>query len=373
MVSNFQGWFATLGDKALNIYQEHEKIAAPTAFLGGVTYDSLTITRIDRLFENLIILLYLVLLGAAIVAYARMERGTLKWNLMKKYDDYLHLAIQFLMGGLLSVYTIFYFRSTTLSRSGLFVLLLVALLLANEFLTDRLLNRNLLVVLYFFVWLSFCVFFVPVMVGHMSDFVFYASSLISLFPALGLLYFIYHPDWLENIGQIVTHSASILLLCFGIFFLYGQNLIPPIPLSMEEGGAYYEITRSNGKFHLTYDRPSFYEFLETSADPFYWTEGEPVYCFVSIFAPTDFQTNVRHEWQRYDAEESAWITTDNLNYEIQGGRRGGYRGYTFKRNVQPGSWRVNVWTMGDRLVGRVSFEIVSKPEGEKLEMITRDV
>jgi len=36
-------------------------------FLSGVTYDSLTLTRIDRLQDNLILLIYLLLLGVLIV------------------------------------------------------------------------------------------------------------------------------------------------------------------------------------------------------------------------------------------------------------------------------------------------------------------
>lgn len=373
MISSLKSWVQTFARRSINIYDEHERVAAPLAFLGGVTYDTLTITRIDRLFENAIIFLYLVLLGAAIVAYGRFERGTLRWSLMRKYDEYIHLGIQFLMGGLLSVYTIFYFRSTTLSPSALFVVLLAGLLLANEFLVNRLLNLNLLVVLYFFVWLSFCVFFVPVMIGHMGPWIFYGSSLIGLVPVAAILYFLYHPDWFENAGRLLEHTASVLALCLLIFVLYAQNLIPPIPLSLEEGGVYYNITRSNGSFHLTYDEPSYYEFFETSADPFYWEPGDTVYCFVSIFAPTDFETTVHHEWQRYDRGESTWVTTDEIAYEIHGGRRGGYRGYTFKKNVRPGQWRVNVKTADNRIIGRVSFEIVRKPEDKTLEMITRDV
>ena len=41
-------------------------------FLSGVTYDTLTLTRIDRLLDNLILLLYLVLLGALIVLTGRL-------------------------------------------------------------------------------------------------------------------------------------------------------------------------------------------------------------------------------------------------------------------------------------------------------------
>jgi len=43
---------------------------------------------------------------------------------------------------------------------------------------------------------------------------------------------------------------------------------------------------------------------------------------------------------------------------VVGGRDNGYRGYTFKRHVQPGRWRVEVRTETGRLLGRIPFELV---------------
>ncbi|MBM4123164.1 MAG: hypothetical protein FJ249_11315, partial [Nitrospira sp.] len=42
-------------------------------FFSGVTYDTLTLTRIDRLLDNLVLLLYLSLLGVLIVLTARAD------------------------------------------------------------------------------------------------------------------------------------------------------------------------------------------------------------------------------------------------------------------------------------------------------------
>jgi hypothetical protein len=42
-------------------------------FLSGVTYDTVTLSRIDRLLDNLVLLLYLVLLGALIVLVGRLS------------------------------------------------------------------------------------------------------------------------------------------------------------------------------------------------------------------------------------------------------------------------------------------------------------
>ena len=44
-------------------------------FFAGVTYDTVTLTRIDRLIDNLILLLYLCLLGVLIVLKGRADLG----------------------------------------------------------------------------------------------------------------------------------------------------------------------------------------------------------------------------------------------------------------------------------------------------------
>ena len=44
----------------------------PVFFFSGVTYDTLTLTRIDRLQDNLLLLIYLLLLGVLIVLIGRL-------------------------------------------------------------------------------------------------------------------------------------------------------------------------------------------------------------------------------------------------------------------------------------------------------------
>ena len=44
----------------------------PVFFFSGVAYDTLTLTRIDRLQDNLLLLIYLLLLGVLIVLTGRL-------------------------------------------------------------------------------------------------------------------------------------------------------------------------------------------------------------------------------------------------------------------------------------------------------------
>jgi hypothetical protein len=97
-------------------------------FFAGVTYDSLTLTRIDRLFDNLILLLYLAVLGVLVILTGRFQLGLIpvtpaitSWNalsLIHRAQPHLAKGLQFLLGGLFSAYAIFYSQSTSFSTTA---------------------------------------------------------------------------------------------------------------------------------------------------------------------------------------------------------------------------------------------------------------
>ena len=175
-------------------------------FFAGVTYDTVTLTRIDRLLDNLIVLLYLSLLGGLIVLTARADLGrtttdatvvpgTVK-SLIARAQPYVPHAIQFLLGGLFSAYTIFYSQSASLTTTAVFFALLVVMLVGNEFLHDRLSNVRLLVSLYALVVFSFFTFFLPVLTGWMNTWVFLLGAGLSAAVTIKVVRLIYRhrPD-----------------------------------------------------------------------------------------------------------------------------------------------------------------------------------
>jgi hypothetical protein len=153
--------------------------------------------------------------------------------------------------------------------------------------------------------------------------------------------------------------------------LYFTNLIPPVPLSLKEAGIYHYVHSKDGSYILRFEQGSWYEFYKDADDDFHYATGDTVFCFAAVFAPTDLDTRIQHHWQMYNEKQDKWLTTDRLNYKISGGRDGGYRGYTFKKNVQPGLWRINVETAREQLLGRISFEIVADSTDYPLEEIIR--
>ena len=341
-------------------------------FFGGVTFDTLTLTRIDRLSDNLILLAYLGLLGALIVMLGRAGRASKAMeaaplpavaNLVERTRPYHPMAIQFLLGGLFSAYAIFYSRSASFTSTAVFFALLIGLLVANEFLHDRVSNFRLMLALYTLAAASFLTFFLPVITGIMSTAMFLAGAMLSAGLAIAIVRLVYKGSLYSRWEPIRSALPSLLVVSTLVAF-YFLNWIPPVPLSMSFGGVYHKVVRAGDVYELTFEQPPWYRFWKRSDDPFRGEEA--AHCFTAIFAPVDLRADIYHHWE-YRAAEGPngrrFVTTDRIRLAIVGGRDGGYRAFTVKQRVAPGEWRVNVETTQGRIIGRVSFrvEVATEP------------
>jgi hypothetical protein len=154
---------------------------------------------------------------------------------------------------------------------------------------------------------------------------------------------------------IIGLLVGTLFLMLNVFYI--MNWIPPVPLSLKSAGIYHQISKEGDAFTLKYEKPRWYQLWRDFDNPYYYHEGDTVYCFTAIFAPTELKKKVYHQWLRFSDKKGTWMTTDKLVYEITGGRGKGYRGYTYKKNVTPGKWRVEVRTEDGPLLGRIDFRI----------------
>lgn len=339
-------------------------------FLSGVTYDTATLTRIDRLQDNLVLMLYLALLGTLIVLTGRLgiepppDREQLaslppfpRWVLMSR--PYYPMASQFLLGGLFSAYTIFYSRSATLTGTAVFFALLTMLLVANEFLRDRLSNLRLLISLYAVVCFAFFTFFLPVMTGYMNAAIFVLGAIVSVAVILRVAQLIYRNNPERSRGEaigVTVPAAALIGLLVGFYFL---NWIPPVPLSLKFGGIYHDVQRAGDRFELTFEK-RWYEFWKRSDTTY--PSNQPIYCFTAVFAPVDLNTTIYHHWYVRPNNAGSFIHADRIPIKISGGREGGYRAYSFKQRLDPGDWQVDVESQDGRIIGRVSVQVVDSSE-----------
>lgn len=159
-------------------------------------------------------------------------------------------------------------------------------------------------------------------------------------------------------------SIGALGLLLNLFYL--TNLIPPVPLAMKFGGVYHNVYRDGDAYQLWYETPPWYRFWSRTSDPFHYREGEAVYCFAAVFAPTDFEQKVFHTWEYFEGASGKWVQTDRIGYEVVGGRDGGFRGFTVKREIHPGEWRVRVEDERGLVLGRIVFDVIRVEDRDPL-------
>ncbi|MDZ7694158.1 MAG: DUF2914 domain-containing protein [Balneolaceae bacterium] len=104
---------------------------------------------------------------------------------------------------------------------------------------------------------------------------------------------------------------------------------------------------------------------------FYWQEGDSVFVYTSIFAPADLKKSVYHRWRWFSPHTRDWEVTDEISYEIIGGREGGYRGYTFKKQMMAGDWNVEVVTEEGLVLGSINF-VVSEDSTQDAQNLVQE-
>jgi hypothetical protein len=306
------------------------------AFGAGFIWDYLTLRRIDRLADNLQLLAYLVVLGALLTVEIRWtERAD-----RARWRGWVTWAAQFLFGSLYSAYLVFYLKSVTLGRTCGFLALLALLLFANEFRAERLQTGRLRLALYWTCAFSFLLFFVPVVTGFPGPGLFgiaaVGASLASLAVAV-----IGGRGQPEPRRSILRQAATAVGLSAAMWVAAWLNIIPPVPFAMMRIGIFHSVERDDTGYALTYEAPPWWRWYRTDDVVFAFRPGDRVNCFTAVFAPTGMQTSVRHIWERY---EGGWQVATDQRLALRGGRDGGFRTWSSKRNVVPGDWRVRVLT-----------------------------
>jgi hypothetical protein len=347
------------------------KFLPVVTFSAGFAWDSLTLTRIDRLSDNLILLGYIAGLGVMIVVVLNRQGGSSLPRWVARLEPHFLWAMQFLLGGLFSSYVVFYFKSTSWSQTQYFFLLLVVLLVGNEFLHHRLGNPTLLAILFTFCMIAFFSFFLPVMLSRVDARVFLLAGFISLAGA----FLVFSLGLLLGPDRATHHVKPVLFSIIGTYaavtLFYFANLIPPVPIALKDAGIYHSVRKTPSGYEVRYIQARRGLFARNWDDPFYLRGGDAVYCYTAIFAPPGIRVPVNHVWSTYTRSEG-WVRKARIAFEIHGGREGGYRGFSVKHAVTPGPWRVEVETDEGRIIGRIDFK-VEQGSKDRAPLITRTI
>lgn len=328
-------------------------------FIGGFIFDSFTLGRIDRLYDIVVLCLHMTSLTITIYLYNVIHDTRWKNSVLKKYEEYFPLAIQFFFGGLTSAYVIYFSRSVSLSKTASFFVILVVLLFANELLKRRISNKYLQFSVYYFLSFTFFAFMIPVFIKQMDTVIFIISGVVSLLSTLVLINIVYSmsPSTRREIhlGKMMIMVVFIYALINVFYFL---KLIPPVPLALDSGIVAHNVQLENNNYIVSYETDEWYVFWRRHRLEYIRRPDENVYAFSTIFAPTDIKKKIFHRWKWYNENTGDWEIVEDIGYDITGGRDGGYRGYTYKSNVAPGTWKVQVITEEELVLGVIDFKVI---------------
>lgn len=341
-----------------NWYGRFERPISSLSLIAGFVFDALTLKRVDTLWENCWIVAHIIIVGTFITLIHIRKSGEGDEKNPSKAHFWFVNILQFFFGGLLSTFLVFYFRSTDIFVTWPFILLLALAFIANESFKRHYIRFSFQISLFFLSIYSFAIFLVPVLIHQIGPKIFLLSGLVSLLfiTIFVLILFLFIRKRLKESKKL------ILILILGIFavvnFLYFTNLIPPIPLSLKDGGIYHSVQKnSNGDYNVTYENNGWKAFFQMYPN-FREVAGDSVYAYSAVFSPTNLNITIIHEWQHYDETQHKWVTTFTINLPVIGGRDGGFRTYSESSDLAPGKWRVNIKTEQGQIIDRLMFNIM---------------
>lgn len=338
------------------------------SFVLGFIVDTILLNKIDSVADNLILLFNATVATLGFVLLYVASSGKLSGKLSNFVKKFAPVIMQYGFGGLLSGMLVFYGRSGDFVASAPFLLMILGVIIGNEFLKKRSDKLIYHLALYYIGIFSYIVLVVPVILGRMGDLIFILSGIIALLVVIGVVKLIslVVPNFIN-----VNKKRIIVLIGFiyiGFNTLYFSNLIPPIPLSLTHIEIAHAVSRSEtGAYRITYEEQPFWR-TYSPLPPVLNPSQSYISCFARVYAPTRLTTDIYHRWEYKDADGN-WVEQFRLSYPIIHTSIKGYRGYTQISSFSDGLWRCSVETERGQVLGRKTVLIDST--ATRNELVTR--
>jgi hypothetical protein len=347
--------------------EKNKTFVLPTVILGGFVIDTLTLGQVDRAFDNFVILFHLFVVGTSIALLFSVDSRLGRKLRLSNYDSTIQTLMLFSLGGLFSGFTVFYAKSGSLISSWPFILIMIAVMLGTEIQKKHFQKVIFQVSLFYVAIFSYLIFSLPVLVRKMGPDIYMLSGVA------GLCVMVFYLFVLSKLNKtlFVKYKKPIIIRIISIFFifnfLYFANIIPPIPLSLKFRAVYHDFSRIQGvEYRGFYEPYSGIEFWRKRDRVFNRFSGEPVFVYTEVYAPVNLGVDIYHRWEYFDPTKTRWVESSSIKIPITGGREGGYRGFSKKSNIWPGSWRVKVTTSRGQTVGEVRFRVKDAEERPEL-------
>ncbi len=362
IISNYQ--------RAKGLYTKYERLLMPATLVVGFLVDYFTFANIQITITFALLFFYWFLAGAVIIFTHLYDAQKLPGLAQFKYLRlFAPLAIQFAFGALLSASLIFYWFSGAFSVSWPLVAAIVVLMVFNDAFRHYFVKPLVQTSVYFFITLSLFSLALPFLFNSLSAWTFVVATVASL-ALFSLDIFI--------ISSVATHLkaqrrnifAAIFSIALVMNVLYFTDIMPPIPLALREAGMYHSIKASNGWYAMQAERENFLQSV-IFGQTLHLEPQKRAYLYTAIFAPANVQTTIVHHWQYYDLEKKDWVTKDKLPFVILGGRKAGYKAYSWESDFEEGRWRVSVENQRGQVLGRVRFTVKIVNEPVPLQAVVR--
>lgn len=345
--------------RATSWYKQFEKPISSVALVLGFVLDLLTIQRVDAVWENSWIIFHLLVVAVCIVLIHikktnQNEEGELEYA---RSHFWYTTVMQFSFGGLLSAFFLFYFRSSSIFVSWPFLLLLACAFWANERLKHRYSQITFQISFFFLSLFLFSIFIIPVLLHRVGTLVFIVSGLVSvviLTAFIAILEFATKEQFFRGKSKLY-YSVTGIFLVMNLFYFF--NIIPPIPLSLKDGGIYHSIVRNDGGEYIVTDEQRGIRDYFHLYQRIHVVSGENLVAYSAVFSPSKLNTTIVHEWERYNENKKEWETLSKVSLAVVGGRDGGYRTYSTRTMFTEGRFRVNVKNLEGQVIGRLLFEV----------------
>lgn len=339
----------------------HERALSGVGMIGGFAFDSYSFRRIDLPNTQILFIAYLVVSAAAILLLHRMITRQEQGKPMPKWHSFLPMAAQFALGGMWSAFLVFYTRGAVFATAWPYLLVLVAIFIGNEVFKHYHSRLVFTATLFFFGLYSYAIVTAPILSRNIGNFTFLFAGVVALvifwffsraIRTLGL------KQWREARAPI---AAGVIAVYAVLNLFYFTGILPPLPLALADSGVYHAVAKKGDVYQAQSEtQPWFTRF--GAAPVLHMAPGEGIYVYSAVFAPIKLTTRIMHRWEHYDPVGRKWRTVSKVAYAINGGRDGGFRGYTLTHHVAPGDWRVDVDTPDGHIIGRVRFSVELVPK-----------
>ncbi|MBR6455195.1 MAG: DUF2914 domain-containing protein [Fibrobacter sp.] len=361
--------------------QKTEKFFPAFAFLGGFSWDSMTIG--SRVYGSDLVILFLYYLLALVSIYFIATRISVESKKMDSCENIygddsdveihqnffskimnrewssswikrLTCVVQFCFGNLYSALVICYFKSSGSIASFAIVLILAALLVGNEFLKEKYENFGICLAFLCLLGTMFFNFLIPHLVHGMGTFWFVLSTLLSAVVCY-LLWMKSSQDFSRKKRFLVAPVA----ICLMLFIAYLANWIAPVPLVLKQQIVCKNFNRET--YSCDTDKLDFWQRIGFKGETIHKDEGDEVYFMSSVYAPAELKAPIEFRWYYKEPSTNKFKITDKITSSrmvVRGGRDAGYRSYSKKKNIPPGTYKVETAYKDGAVIGAKTFKVL---------------